>query len=1074
NNGNYLYVYEPETFERILTDTERSVAYVDVDPNSGRAYVGRLYMTLRSTSLLVDGQEFAARLDSLSGPLRVDPNLGHLYVSVEGSTGGYLLVLDASTLDVLGAVPTPAGLSLQALDPNRQLLYLAAGEGRLQVWSATGGELPGPVEPAAAELPVERVQHFSVGPEGKTILADSLYRSDDSGESWLQVGAGLPDLGVSQAVISPDFARDQTLFAVTTATDMGLGIWKSVDGGRSWRMANTGLSDMAVVDLALSPTFGQDQTLFATTRRQGLFRSTDGGRSWQSLTRRYYEPQGFIEPPGDVVLSPTYAQDQTLFVAHDGLHRSVDGGQSWDQVFAENPASLALSADLASDGVVYGWFSSSGLLRSEDWGDTWQPASDDLPLQGYGSGRVFVPAAGGDTVYFVWMPSAPDTPAQYFRSQDSGVSWQRLETDLGPIITAVQLDLQGSAFLALDEKGRLARWSIRDLDWQPVSLPPVSQIECYKLVPSLAYQQDQVLYAVTEGAGILRSQDAGLTWQSTGFPLRVILGGPLEPVLRPPDTLLVGTELGLYRWQGSGPWRLSDGLPAGVAVAGPVLGADGALIVLVDAGGAEPQLYLSTDDGVSWTQPVPALPYPAILEDLVVSPAFASDRSAFLVGSREPLRSVHGGPWQTFGPPGEWNLSALDLSPAFGQDGLLFMRLYDNSLWRSIDGGNSWTEVTGEWTQAPMGIARGSGYRLPAVTFSPDYGHDGVLLTRAGEVVYRSTDGGATWAPVLDIGPLFAQAVFSPSYGRDGTIYLRQGQSLYHSTDRGATWQSLPTAPWAESDEIQLQLSPTFAEDATAVAWSMSGQLYRSTDGGRTWSDISAGLAELRIRQIHFAPGYAQSRLLFVVPFGGGLLKQTGQGPVVPITERVATPPPTLTPTVPPPAITPPPSPTPAPPVCAGDLGPFGTVLEQADSRLGCPQGPATQVPMAAQPFERGSMIWDSSTQRIYVLYDSGHWESYADTFVEGVDPAYDPNLPPPPRQPQRGFGKVWREQLGGPDATIGWALENERAVAGWRQPFENGLLLWVDAPADVATPGFANLLHDDGTWKAIPAAAPQ
>jgi hypothetical protein len=401
------------------------------------------------------------------------------------------------------------------------------------------------------------------------------------------------------------------------------------------------------------------------------------------------------------------------------------------------------------------------------------------------------------------------------------------------------------------------------------------------------------------------------------------------------------------------------------------------------------------------------------------------------------------------------------------------MRLYDNSLWRSTDGGDTWTEVTAAWTEAPMGITRGSGYRLPAVTFSPDYRRDGVLLTRAGEVVYRSSDGGATWTPVLDIGPLFAQAVFSPAYGRDGTIYLRQGQSLYRSTDRGATWQSLPAAPWAESDEIQLQLSPTFAQDATAVAWSMNGQLYRSSDGGRTWREISAVQAEQGIRRILFAPGYAQSKLLFVVPFGEGLLKQTGQGPLVPVTERVAIPPPTTTP-APSPTLTPASPATPAPPTCAGDLGPFGAILEQAGARLGCPEGPATQVPMAAQPFERGSMIWDSSTQRIYVLYDSGRWESYVDTFVEGVDPAYDPNLPPPPRQPQRGFGKVWREQLGGPDAAIGWALENERAVAGWRQPFDNGLLLWVDAPADIATPGFANLLHDDGTWQAVPAAAPQ
>ncbi|MGC9333381.1 MAG: hypothetical protein ACP5JJ_04480 [Anaerolineae bacterium] len=94
---------------------------------------------------------------------------------------------------------------------------------------------------------------------------------------------------------------------------------------------------------------------------------------------------------------------------------------------------------------------------------------------------------------------------------------------------------------------------------------------------------------------------------------------------------------------------------------------------------------------------------------------------------------------------------------------------------------------------------------------------------------------------------------------------------------------------------------------------------------------------------------------------------------------------------------------------------------------------------------------------------------------MRGVRPAYDPNLPPPPRQPQRGFGKVWREQLGGTGAAIGWTLENERAVNGWRQPFEKGLLLWTDAPAaEPGQPGVAYLLADDGTWRGVPSPAPQ
>ena len=109
NGGTYLYVYEPVTYQKVLTDTERSPWYLDVDPTTGRAYVSRIHIGSSSTSLLVDGREYTARVDGLFGPLRVDPALGRVYLTTQGSDGQTeLLILDAATLDHLGAVPVPA------------------------------------------------------------------------------------------------------------------------------------------------------------------------------------------------------------------------------------------------------------------------------------------------------------------------------------------------------------------------------------------------------------------------------------------------------------------------------------------------------------------------------------------------------------------------------------------------------------------------------------------------------------------------------------------------------------------------------------------------------------------------------------------------------------------------------------------------------------------------------------------------------------------------------------------------------------------------------------------------------
>ena len=86
---------------------------------------------------------------------------------------------------------------------------------------------------------------------------------------------------------------------------------------------------------------------------------------------------------------------------------------------------------------------------------------------------------------------------------------------------------------------------------------------------------------------------------------------------------------------------------------------------------------------------------------------------------------------------------------------------------------------------------------------------------------------------------------------------------------------------------------------------------------------------------------------------------------------------------------------------------------------------------LAEQRFEGGWMFWLQPNQQIWLLTvnDDGEniWSVYDDTFVEG-DAESDPDIVPPEgmRQPIRGFGKLWRENLEVRTA-IGWALEAER-----------------------------------------------
>jgi len=177
---------------------------------------------------------------------------------------------------------------------------------------------------------------------------------------------------------------------------------------------------------------------------------------------------------------------------------------------------------------------------------------------------------------------------------------------------------------------------------------------------------------------------------------------------------------------------------------------------------------------------------------------------------------------------------------------------------------------------------------------------------------------------------------------------------------------------------------------------------------------------------------------------------------------RRATAEPTALPTRPP-TIPPTPAPSPSPTACPPPAASFGAAYARWRSQLGCPVASAAETWMAIQRFEHGWMFWSQDSAEIHVLIAAGgstKWLRYADTWAEG-QPDRDPSLTPPAglQQPVRGFGKVWREQLGGPASAIGWAVEAEQGYGGTRQRFSNGMLL-----AGPGSQAFA--LFADGHWE--------
>jgi hypothetical protein len=169
---------------------------------------------------------------------------------------------------------------------------------------------------------------------------------------------------------------------------------------------------------------------------------------------------------------------------------------------------------------------------------------------------------------------------------------------------------------------------------------------------------------------------------------------------------------------------------------------------------------------------------------------------------------------------------------------------------------------------------------------------------------------------------------------------------------------------------------------------------------------------------------------------------------------------PTNTPTL---TQTPSPTPTetsvPSPTPCAITvLGAFTAVWQTHADQLGCPTAAGRSgIGMAVEDFQRGRMLWRADNRRIYVLYNTGRWVGYDDTWREG-QPEYSCGTPQSPPTPKRGFGQVWcthstvRQGLG--DATTA-----ERGDSGTLQSYAGGFILRLSGSQTY-------VLYNDGSWR--------
>ena len=194
--------------------------------------------------------------------------------------------------------------------------------------------------------------------------------------------------------------------------------------------------------------------------------------------------------------------------------------------------------------------------------------------------------------------------------------------------------------------------------------------------------------------------------------------------------------------------------------------------------------------------------------------------------------------------------------------GHLFAAAEDSGLFRSVDGGKSWTAQNNGLThhmafsvaEAPNGDlfagswgifrssdngdswqAAGSTLMVPfCIAFKSD-GDDQYIFAGTGGGIWRSADNGANWDTAsyglprpnsIDIRDLAVSA--------DGTIYAATGEGLYQSNDSGDSW--LPADSVFKTESINMR---TIAINSKGHIFAGGNRSFKSLDGGQSWSELT-------------------------------------------------------------------------------------------------------------------------------------------------------------------------------------------------------------------------------------------
>ena len=629
------------------------------------------------------------------------------------------------------------------------------------------------------------------------------------------------------------------LLTLTDSLFHGL-TWRNIGpfrGGRS--VASTGV-------------IGQPHTYYMGSTGGGVFKTTDDGITWKNISDTFFNTGsvGAIavsesDPNLVIVGMGEHAARGVMTSMGDGVYKSMDAGKTWTHIGLEKTHHISdviihpTHPDIiyiAAQGAQYAPTEERGIYRSVDGGKTWEQVLFVNTTTGASSlsmdmtnPRILYASLWQHRRY-PWIIESGGEHSGLYKSTDGGDTWTKMEAGLpkafgksGISVSRANPERVFAVIEAEGEKGGVYRSDNAGKKWTQVNSDRVNIARSWYYMEIFADPQNEnVVYVLN--APVMKSIDGGKTFVNIPVPH----GDNHHLWINPHDnTNLINSNDGGANISFNGGKSWSTQQNQATAQFYRVI-TDNQVPYHVYGGQQDNSAIAiasrTNDAGIDW-------------KDWY---SVAGGESAFIAFDPDNPETVYGGTYQ--GNISKWTKSSREQ--------------------KSIK----------EYPELGLSIApKDARYRYnwnAPIISSP---HNRQTIYHAGNVVFKTTDGGTSWTAISpDLtknetdkhgpggGPYTNEAAGGENYNtltalvesqhEEGVLYAGSDDGLLHITQNGGTsWENI--TPEGISDGIINSID--ISEHDPAVAYvvvmrykslDLNSYIFKTHDYGQSWEKIVNGL----------------------------------------------------------------------------------------------------------------------------------------------------------------------------------------------------------------------------------------